>query len=332
MSLPSRRRFVRAIPLAGLAGTTLPAAAWSLAGSQAPASSAGVPEWLPKQNPVLAKETVGVSHRDLTRVRELVEPQPALARAAYDRGCGDGETALGAASQTGRREIAEFLIANGAQPTMCSATMLGHLDVVKAFVAASPGIQRAPGPHGIPLLAHARAGGPGSAAVLACLESVGGADVRPPTQPLAPADRDAVVGMYPCGPGPRDHFVVDVRNDLLGIERPQADRNILNHAGDLVFFPSGVPPVKIAFAREGAKVPRVTIADPQVVLTATRASPATAAARRRSRRPPGGRGRSSRSASAKSGSPHRAARVPCPRARPPGPGDCATDRRRASVR
>ena len=157
MSLPSRRRFVRAIPLAGLAGTTLPAAAWSLAGSQAPASSAGVPEWLPKQNPVLAKETVGVSHRDLTRVRELVEPQPALARAAYDRGCGDGETALGAASQTGRREIAEFLIASGAQPTMCSATMLGHLDVVKAFVAASPGIQRTPGPHGIPLLAHARA-------------------------------------------------------------------------------------------------------------------------------------------------------------------------------
>jgi hypothetical protein len=268
MTLPSRRRFVRAIPLAGLAGATLPASAWSLSAAQAPAASG---DWMPRQDPVLAKETVGVSHRDITRVRELVERQPALARAAHDWGFGDWETALGAAAHTGRREIAEFLLANGAQPTMFSAAMLGHLDVVKAFIAASPGIQRTPGPHGIPLLAHARAGGPGSAAVLAYLESVGGADVRPPTQALAPADRDAVVGQYTFGPGVRDHFVVDVRNDLLGIERPQADRNILNHAGDLVFFPSGVPSVKIAFARDAGKVVRLTIADPQVVLTATRA-------------------------------------------------------------
>lgn len=269
--MPSRRRFVRALPLAGLAGATLPAAAWSLAGSQALPSSAAVPAWMPKQNPVLAKETVAVSHRDLPRVRELMEHQPALARAAYDWGFGDWETALGAASHTGRREIAEFLIASGAQPTMFSAAMLGQLDVVKAFVAASPGIQRTPGPHGIPLLAHARAGGPGAAAVLAYLESLGGADVRPPTQPLAPADREALVGKYTFGADARDHFVVDVRNDLLGIERPQSDRNILNHAGDLVFFPSGVPTVKIAFARDGAKVTRVTFADPQIVLTATRA-------------------------------------------------------------
>ncbi len=271
MSVPSRRRFVRILPLAGLAGATLPATAWSLASAQAPAPSAAPPEWMPKQNPVLAKETVGVSHRDLARVRELVEHQPALARAAYDWGFGDWETALGAASHTGRREIAEFLIASGAQPTMFSAAMLGQLDVVKAFVSASPGIQRTPGPHGIPLLAHARAGGPGAAAVLAYLETLGGADVRPPTQPLAPADRDAVVGKYTFGPGRHDHFVIDVRNDLLGIERPQSDRNILNHAGDLVFFPSGVPTVRIAFARDGAKVTRFTIADPQVVLTALRA-------------------------------------------------------------
>ncbi len=271
MTLSSRRRFVHALPLAGLVGTTLPATAWSLAGTQAPASSAAPADWIPRQNPALAKEVVGVSHRDLKRVRELVELQPALARAAHDWGFGDWETALGAASHTGRREIAQFLIANGAQPTMFSAAMLGQLDVVKAFVAASPGIQRTPGPHGIPLLAHARAGGQEAAPVLAYLESLGGADVRPQTQPLAPAERDAVLGKFTFGPGPRDHFVIDVRNDLLGIERPQADRDILNHVGDLVFFPSGVPSVKIAFAREGGKVTRLTIADPQVVLTATRA-------------------------------------------------------------
>lgn len=268
MTLPSRRRFVRSMPLAGLAGVVLPASAWSLSAAQPPGL---VGEWFPLQDPATAQEVVGVSHTDIVRVRELVERQPALARAAIDWGFGDWETALGAASHTGRREIAEFLIARGAQPTMFSAAMLGQLDVVKAFVAASPGIQRTPGPHGITLLAHARAGGAAAAAVVAYLESVGSADVRPATQPLAPADRDAVMGRYAFGAGPRDHFVIDVRNDQLGIERPGGTRRFLFHAGDLVFFPSGVPTVKIAFAREGGTVARFTIADPQVALTATRA-------------------------------------------------------------
>ncbi|HUU35538.1 MAG TPA: hypothetical protein VMW48_15840 [Vicinamibacterales bacterium] len=263
----SRRRFVRALPLAGLAGASLPLSAWSLSLSQTPMA---VGDWMPRQDPALAKETVGVSHRDIKRVRELVERQPALARAAIDWGFGDWESALGAASHTGRREIAEFLLVNGAQPTMFSAAMLGQLDVVKAFVAASPGIQRTPGPHGITLLAHARAGGAPAAPVLAYLEGVGGADVRPATQPLAAADRDAVVGDYGFGGGSNDHFVIDVRNDQVGIERPGSDRRILQHVGDLVFFPSGVPSVKVAFAREGSRVTRFTIADPGVVLTATR--------------------------------------------------------------
>ena len=103
------------------------------------------------------------------------------------------------------------------------------------------------------------------------LEGVGGADVRTTTQPLAPADRDAVVGRYVFGAGPRDHFDVDVRHDQLGIEPARAPTaRILHHTGDLVFFPSGVPTVKIAFAREGGKVTRLTVADPQVLVTATR--------------------------------------------------------------
>lgn len=267
MTLSSRRRFVRLMPLAGLAGTTLPAAAWNLSSATAPPAPA---EWMPRQDPALAKETVGKSHTDLVRVRELVERQPALARAAVDWGFGDWETALGAASHTGRREIAEFLLANGAQPTMFSAAMLGQLDVVKAFVAAKPGIQSTPGPHGIPLLAHAKAGGPAAAPVAAYLEALGGADVRPKTEPLASADRDAVVGQYAFGSGPRDHFVVDVRSDQLGIERPDTDRRFLMHTGGLVFFPSGVPSVRIAFAREAGRIVRLTIADPDVVLTASR--------------------------------------------------------------
>ena len=59
-----------------------------------------------------------MSHNDIKRVRELVERQPALARASLDWGFGDWETAIDAASHVGRRDIAEFLIANGARPTI----------------------------------------------------------------------------------------------------------------------------------------------------------------------------------------------------------------------
>lgn len=266
----TRRRFASTLPLAGLVGAVLPAGAIVRA-QPAPASSASVADWFPRQDPALAAEVVGVSHRDLNRVRELVERQPNLAKAAIDWGYGDWESALGAASHTGRREIAEFLIAHGAQPTLFSAAMLGQLPVVRAWIETAPGIQKTPGPHAITLLAHARAGGPDAAAVLAYLQQVGDADTRPTTVALAPADRDAVVGRYAFGSGPRDHLVVEVRNDQLGIERPGTSRQLLFHTGGLVFFPAGVPSVRIAFERAGGAVARLTVADPEVLVTARRA-------------------------------------------------------------
>jgi hypothetical protein len=259
----SRRSFVQ-LPALGLVSLAPPVVALHAA------EPSPVGDWFPRQDPALAYEVVGASHGNLAKVRELVERQPALARSAVDWGFGDWETALGAAAHTGRREIAELLLANGAQPTLFSAAMLGHLDVVRAFVGSRPGTQGILGPHGITLLAHARTGGADAAAVVTYLEGVGGADVRTTTQPLAPADRDALVGRYRFGPGPRDHFDVDVDRDQLGINRPEASRRGLGHLGDLVFFPAGVPTVKIAFARDGGKVVRLSVADPHVLVTATR--------------------------------------------------------------
>jgi hypothetical protein len=92
----------------------------------------------PAQQPDIVREMVSVAHGNLKRVQELIEARPALVKAAIDWGFGDWEDALGAASHTGRRDIAEYLIANGARPTLFSATMLGQLDVVKAFLAAHP--------------------------------------------------------------------------------------------------------------------------------------------------------------------------------------------------
>ena len=64
---------------------------------------------------------------------------------------------------------------------------------------------------------------------------------------------------------------IDVQQDRLGIDRPNSPRDaVLMHTGNLVFFPTGVPTVKIAFAREGGKVTQLTLADPNVMLTAKR--------------------------------------------------------------
>jgi hypothetical protein len=245
-------------------------AATTTAGAQPGGEGATAWDWLPRQDPAVVQEMVGVSHSNIERVRELIKRQPALANANMDWGFGDWESALGAASHVGRRDIAEVLLENGARPTIFSAAMMGQLDVVKAFVAARPGVQRTLGPHGLTLLSHARAGGPGAAAVLAYLEALGDADRRTATEALDAADRGAILGKYTFGPGPRDLFVVDVRNDQLGIERPDSTRRFLFHTGQLVFFPSGVPSVKIAFAKEGNAVTRLTIADPEVFLTARR--------------------------------------------------------------
>jgi hypothetical protein len=50
--------------------------------------------------------------------------------------------------------------------------MLGKLEIVKAALGAYPNVSHIPGPHGIPLLAHAQAGGEEAKSVLEYLESL----------------------------------------------------------------------------------------------------------------------------------------------------------------
>ncbi len=140
-----------------------------------------------------------MSHGNIARLKELVDRQPSLARASWDWGFGDWESALGAASHVGNREIAEYLLSKGARPTIFSATMLGQLDVVKAFVTAQPGVQRTWGPHGITLLSHAQAGGDRARGVLDYLKSLGDADERPELKPITEDEMKALTGTYVFG-------------------------------------------------------------------------------------------------------------------------------------
>ena len=120
----------------------------------------------------LVQDFVGKAHGDLARVKELLEQEPALINACWDWGGGDFETGLGAASHMGRREIAEYLLEKGARLDPFAAAMLGKLEMIKATLAAFPGAIDTPGPHGISLVAHARAGGEEARDVLKYLESL----------------------------------------------------------------------------------------------------------------------------------------------------------------
>ncbi len=93
----------------------------------------------PALEPMLARDFVANAHGDLERVKALLAEQPKLVNAAWDWGGGDWETGLGAASHVGRRDIAEYLLEQGARLDLFAATMLGKLEIVRATLEAFPG-------------------------------------------------------------------------------------------------------------------------------------------------------------------------------------------------
>jgi hypothetical protein len=129
---------------------------------------------VPKRPPPLAadlvKEFVVAAHGDLAKTQAMLTEQPGLLNATWDWGDGDFETALGGASHMGRRDVAQYLLEKGARPDIFVLAMLGNLDAVKAIIAARPEAPSCPGPHGIPLIAHAMKGGAEAAAVVDYLQ------------------------------------------------------------------------------------------------------------------------------------------------------------------
>ena len=119
----------------------------------------------------LVQDFVGKSHADLDGVKELLAREPALINSAWDWGGGDWETGLGAAAHMGRHDIAIYLLQNGARLDLFAAAMLGNLEIVRATLEAYPDAINNPGPHGIPLIAHAQAGGHAALQVYEYLKS-----------------------------------------------------------------------------------------------------------------------------------------------------------------
>jgi hypothetical protein len=122
-------------------------------------------------DPAMVRDFVIAGHGNLDRLKELLAAEPGLLNAAWDWGGGDWETALGGAAHMGRRDIAAYLLDCGARIDVFAAAMLGQLAIVRAIVETLGLAASQPGPHGIPLLAHALAGGPEAAAVAEFLQT-----------------------------------------------------------------------------------------------------------------------------------------------------------------
>ncbi len=130
------------------------------------------PERPPAIDPALVKEYVIAGHGNLERTQQLLARERGLLNATWDWGGGDFETALGGASHMGRREIAQFLLDQGARMDLFAAAMLGKTEIIRSALAVFPNAHKSLGPHGIPLVEHARKGGAEAAAVLKLLESI----------------------------------------------------------------------------------------------------------------------------------------------------------------
>jgi len=120
--------------------------------------------------PETVHEFVRIAHGGYEEIRELLDGEPALVNAAWDWGGGDWETGLGAAAHMGRRDIAELLLERGARIDIFAAAMLGQVEIVHAILEVFPAMRDARGPHGIPLVEHARKGGAQATEVVELLE------------------------------------------------------------------------------------------------------------------------------------------------------------------
>lgn len=126
----------------------------------------------PRPDPLDADQVnafVRVAHRNLDKTRTMLDQEPRLIKATWDWGGGDFESALAAAGHMGRRDIAHLLLERGATIELCAAAMLGLLPIIRAALEVQPTLLYVPGPHGIPLIAHAEKGGEHAAETLAYL-------------------------------------------------------------------------------------------------------------------------------------------------------------------
>ena len=233
----------------------------------------------PNIDPEIVSSIVGSSQSNLEKVKSLVDPRPELARAVWEWRFGDWESAIGAASHVGRRDIALYLMEKGARPTMFTFAMLGAYEVVKSMVEYAPGIQQTMGPHGISLLQHAKAGSrmqddmttkekDDLKRLTDYLEGLGDAD-GPTYLEVSDAEKELYLGTYKYGSGEKEGFSIQLNmRKMIALGPIGGFGGGLYKTGDREFVYNGTPSVKVTFAVKNDKVKSLTIREPDLTITA----------------------------------------------------------------
>ena len=229
----------------------------------------------------ITHEVVSVSHGKLDRLKVLVDKRPELARATWDWRFGDWETAIGAASHVGRRDIVEYLISMGARPDLFTFATLGAFKTVKTLIEYSPGVQKTLGPHGISLLDHARAGLRmkdkmtkkninNSKKLIAYLEALGNADGQKYVA-IEEKDKEQYLGDYKYGPGEKDGFTISLNmRKMIALAEIGAFGGSLYKKDENKFTYQGSPSVTVSFQFSDKKVTSLTIQEPDLTLKAVK--------------------------------------------------------------
>jgi len=225
----------------------------------------------------VASEVVGVAHFNLDRLKELVNTRPELAKANWDWGFGDWESAIAAGSHVGRKDIVDYLISKGAVPTIFTYAMLGEYETVKTMIGAYPGIQKNFGPHGISLLQHAKTGletegvdKSKAQQLIDYLQSLGDADGRQYLN-MEETDKAKYLGDYKYGDGPNAGVTIKLNlRKMLSLGRLGKSGGALLRIGENEFTYQGAPSVTVKFLVQNDRVLSLTINEPGLVLTATK--------------------------------------------------------------
>jgi hypothetical protein len=139
-----------------------------------PLLSFGYPELNdPKLDKELVEIFVGKAHSNMGTIKEMLAEHPTLLNAAHDWKFGDFETALGAASHVGHKELVRYLLEQGAQANIFTAALFGKLEIVKSMIEVFPSTLHVKGPHGFTLLHHAEKGGEEAVNVVNYLKGLG---------------------------------------------------------------------------------------------------------------------------------------------------------------
>lgn len=279
-NLSTSRRIMLKSAVFGFIGVSIPNLVFTNASSS---STIAPPNALFHRYPSIDDEVVasvvGASHFDLEKVKKMVNHRPELARATWDWGFGDWETAIGAASHVGRRDIVAFLLSKGARPDIFTYAMLGHFKAVKNMIGSIEDVHKIQGPHGISLLRHAQSGLrmknltatqiKNSEKTIAYLEKLERQEVQQEYIALTEDEKPKYLGDYKYGDLPQEGFSIKLNmRKLLSLGKIGKFGGALYQIRENEFIYNGTTSVKISFQFEGDRVVSLTVREPDLTLVA----------------------------------------------------------------